>query len=143
MSFFSFLRENFRWVFAGFLLCLFSAFGQTYFIALSGGEIRAEYGLSNGEFGGLYMGATLASAMVLPFVGRIVDYLSVSRTVAITVPMLALACILMATSSGVVMLGLTLFLLRLFGQGMMTHISLTAMGRWFTGQRGRAVSLAR
>jgi MFS family permease len=142
MSFFSFLRENFRWVFAGFLLCLFSAFGQTYFIALSGGEIRAEYGLSNGEFGGLYMGATLASAMVLPFVGRIVDYLSVSRTVAITVPMLALACILMATSSSIVMLGLTLFLLRLFGQGMMTHISLTAMGRWFTGQRGRAVSLA-
>jgi MFS family permease len=39
------------------------------------------------------------------------------------------------------MLTLGVFLLRLFGQGMMTHIALTATGRWFSAQRGRAVSL--
>jgi len=33
------------------------------------------------------------------------------------------------------------FLLRLFGQGMMTHIALTSTGRWFAAERGRAVSL--
>jgi MFS family permease len=98
--------------------------------------------LSNGEFGGLYMLATLASAMTLPFLGRMVDRRSVAGTVLIVMPMLALAAALMAVSRQVGVLVLALYLLRLFGQGMMTHTSLTAMGRWFSGHRGRAVSLA-
>lgn len=32
-------------------------------------------------------------------------------------------------------------MLRLFGQGMMTHNAMTAMARWFSAQRGRAVSV--
>src|SRR5690606_20946685 len=36
---------------------------------------------------------------------------------------------------------LTIYLLRLFGQGMMTQNAFTAMGRWFAAQRGRAVSI--
>lgn len=138
----AFLRENIRWVAGGFLLCFFSSFGQTFFISLSGGEIRAEYGLSNGEFGGLYMLATLASALTLPQLGRIVDRIPVAATVLLTVPMLALASVSMAFSGSVILLGLTIYFLRLFGQGMMTHISMTAMGRWFSGHRGKAVSLA-
>lgn len=137
-----FLGENARWLAGGFLLCFFSSFGQTFFIALSGGEIRAEYGLSNGEWGSLYMLATLASALTLPRFGRIVDHVSVSRTVLIIAPGLALACWLMSVSTSVILLGLTLYLLRLFGQGMMTHTSITAMGKWYAGHRGRAVSLA-
>ncbi|MDG2288182.1 MAG: MFS transporter, partial [Woeseiaceae bacterium] len=39
------------------------------------------------------------------------------------------------------MLIVAIFLLRLFGQGMMTHIALTTTGRWFSAERGRAVSL--
>jgi sugar phosphate permease len=39
------------------------------------------------------------------------------------------------------LLVLAIYLLRLFGQGMFTHIAMTAMGRWFAAQRGRAVSL--
>ena len=39
----------------GFLLIFFSSFGQTYFISLSAGHIREEYGLTNGGFGTLYM----------------------------------------------------------------------------------------
>jgi len=34
-----------------------------------------------------------------------------------------------------------IFVLRLFGQGMMTHIALTTTGRWFVAERGRAISL--
>ena len=117
-----------------------SSFGQTFFIALSGKEIRAEYGLSNGEFGGIYMLATLGSAMVLPQVGKLVDVISVSRTVLIIAPMLAFACVSMAFSDSLYLLLLTLFGLRLFGQGMMTHTAMTAIGRWFAGHRGRAVS---
>ncbi|MFK5977649.1 MAG: MFS transporter [Rhizobiaceae bacterium] len=140
-AFFLFLRENLRWILGGFLMTFCSSFGQTFFIALSGGKIRAEYGLSNGEFGGVYMLATLGSALVLPQVGKLVDLISVSRTALIMIPMLALACVSMAYSDSFYLLLLTLFGLRLFGQGMMTHAAMTAIGRWFAGHRGRAVSI--
>jgi len=136
-----FLRENIRWLFGGLLLTFCSSFGQTFFIALSGAEIRGEYGLSNGEWGSLYMAATLASAATLPFLGRIVDWISVSRTILIIVPVLAFASFAMGFSQNVLLLAFLLYLLRLFGQGMMTHTALTAMGKWYSSQRGKAVSI--
>ena len=41
----------------------------------------------------------------------------------------------------ILILILAIFLLRLFGQGMMTHTAYTEIGRWFIGNRGRATSL--
>ena len=142
MPFLTFLFANARWLAGGFLLTLFSSFGQTFFISLSADGIRGEYGLSHGQFGALYMGATLASALTLPQLGRVVDHFSVRRVVLATAPMLALACIMMAASHALVLLAVTIYGLRLFGQGMMTHIAMTAMGKWFAAQRGRAVSVS-
>lgn len=142
MGFLVFLRENARWIAGGFLLTFFSSFGQTFFISLSAGEIRREYGLSHGDFGMLYMVATLASAFTLPRFGQIVDRYSPRNVTLIIVPMLALASIAMALSHSLVVLAITIYMLRLFGQGMMTHNALTAMARWFSAQRGRAVSVA-
>ncbi|MEO1117929.1 MAG: MFS transporter [Pseudomonadota bacterium] len=138
---FAFLRRNFRWIAGGFLLTFFSSFGQTYFISASVAEWQQAFGLSHGEFGRLYMLATLASAMSLPFVGRLVDVIPEARMVALVVPMLAGAAVLAAYAPSVLLLTVAIYLLRLMGQGMMTHIALTATGRWFVGGRGRAVSL--
>lgn len=137
----AFLARNFRWIAGGFLLTYFSSFGQTFFISASVGEWRETFDLSHGEFGQLYMLATLASAMCLPFVGRLVDVMPEHRTILLVVPVLAGASLLAAYAPTVVLLIFAIFLLRLFGQGMMTHIALTATGRWFSAQRGRAVSL--
>lgn len=142
MSFLSFLRENARWLAGGFLLTLFSSFGQTFFIALSAGEIRSDYGLSHGQWGSLYMGATLASALSLPWVGTLVDRMAIWRVGFGTIVALAVACVAMAASNHVAMLVLVIYLLRLFGQGMMTHIAFTGMGKWYAAQRGRAISIA-
>jgi len=136
-----FLRENARWLAGGFLLTFFSSYGQTFFIALSAGDIRFEYGLSHGEFGGIYMIATLASAATLPFLGPIVDRFSPRTVTLIIVPMLALAALMMAFSRHIVLLFVTIYLLRLFGQGMMTQNAATAIARWFVAQRGRAMSV--
>ena len=142
MAFLTFMRENARWLAGGFLLTLFSSFGQTFFIALSSGGIRAEYGLSHGEFGTIYMIATLGSALTLPQIGKIVDRVTVARVVLLICPVLALAAITMATAQSLLFLVLAIYGLRLFGQGMMVHTAMTAMGRWYVASRGRAVSIA-
>ncbi|MEQ8298496.1 MAG: MFS transporter [Nitratireductor sp.] len=141
MMFFTFLRDNARWLAGGFLLTFFSSFGQTFFISLSAGQIRAEYGLSHGGFGTLYMGATLASALTLPKFGQIVDRYSAQKVALIIMPLLAAAALLMAVSSHIAVLAVSIYMLHLFGQGMMTHNAFTAMARWFSAQRGRAVSV--
>lgn len=136
-----FLRDNARWLCGGFLLTLFSSFGQTFFIGLSGSDLRATFHLSSGGFGGLYMLATLASALTLPWLGRTLDLMPGWKVVRFTMPTLALACVLIAVARNVAMLTLALYLLRLFGQGMMTETAFTETGRWFVANRGRAMSL--
>lgn len=99
------------------------------------------FGLTHGEFGRLYMFATLASALCIPFLGRLIDVVEAQRMVALVVPILAGAALLAGYASSLPTLILAIFLLRLFGQGMMTNIALTTTARWFVTQRGRAVSL--
>lgn len=136
-----FARANARWIGAGFLLTFFSSFGQTFFIGLSGNDIRTRFGLSGGEFGGLYMAATLASALTLPWLGRSLDLAPGWKVARFSVPLLAAACLLLAFAPHVLVLVLALYLLRLFGQGMMTEIAFTETGRWFVSSRGRAMAL--
>ena len=129
MPFTTFLVKNSRWLAGGFLLCFFSSFGQTFFISLSAGDIRREFDLSHGAFGTIYMGATLLSAITLPQLGRVVDHASARTVLLLTLPMLAVATVAMGFASHWFWLFMTIYLLRLFGQGMMTHNAITAMGR--------------
>ena len=64
-SFPGFLRDNALFLSSGALLTLISCFGQTFFISIFAGEIRAEFGLSHGEWGAAYSTGTLASAIVM------------------------------------------------------------------------------
>ncbi|HBJ91509.1 MAG TPA: MFS transporter, partial [Hyphomonadaceae bacterium] len=121
---------------------MFSGFGQTYFISLSNDAIRAAHGLSHSQFGLIYGGATLASAFTLSNFGKLVDRFSVRRSAILTVLGLSLACALMAISSlTVVILPLAIFALRLFGQGFCGHVAMTSAGKWYTKNRGKAVSI--
>ncbi|MEL7311146.1 MAG: MFS transporter [Pseudomonadota bacterium] len=137
----NFLSKNFRWVIGGFLLTYCSTFGQTYFVSASVGEWQLAFDLSHGEFGRLYMVATLCSAATLPFLGRLADSVKAHHLILFSMPMLALACVIAGTAASAWVLLVGIYLLRLFGQGMMTHIALTMTGRWFVAARGRAVSL--
>jgi MFS family permease len=136
-----FLRENFRWLAGGFSLLMFSSFGQTFFIGLAGNELRARFHLAGGAFGLIYMAATLASAAVLPWLGRNLDLMPGWKVTRFTMPLLALACLLLAYAPHVALLAVAIFLLRLFGQGMMTEIAFTEIGRWFVASRGLAMAI--
>ena len=136
-----FIRNNIRWIGGCFLLTMFSSFGQTFFVGLSGNDLRARFDLSGGEFGGLYMAATLMSAATLPWLGRTLDLMPGWKVARFTIPCLAFACVLLALAPHIAVLVLALYLLRLFGQGMMTEIAYTETGRWFVANRGRAMAL--
>lgn len=65
LGFFHFIKSNLRWLVGGLLLTLFSSFGQTFFIAQFNKPIRETFGLTDGQYGMLYMVATLASAAIV------------------------------------------------------------------------------
>lgn len=136
------LRAEIRWLSSGFLLTLYSGFGQTYFIALFAGQLKSELGITDGQFGILYMIGTLASAGLLAMAGKLADTVSIRWLGAGVIAGLALTSAGMAAVNSPLMLAFVLFGLRFFGQGMLTHTAMTAMGRWFNRKRGRAVSIA-
>lgn len=127
---------------AGALLSFLSSFGQTFFIAIFGGEIRDAFGLSNGDWGLIYMLATGASAVAMVFAGGLADLFRV-RTLGIAVVLaLAVACSAMAVNVSLAGLVVVIFALRFFGQGMATHMAVVSMTRWFIAARGRALAVA-
>jgi MFS family permease len=138
----AFVIDNARWLAAGALLAFLSSFGQTFFIAVFAGEIRSEFGLSHGQWGGIYTLGTTASAIAMVWAGGLTDRFRVRVLGAIVLVMLALACVSMATVSQAWLLPFVIFALRFAGQGMTSHISVVAMSRWFVKTRGRALSIA-
>jgi sugar phosphate permease len=134
--------RDIRLIVSGFLLALFSSFGQTFFIALFSGEIRAEFGLTHGAFGSIYSLATLVSGLLMLWIGAALDRVSLRSYAGGATAALAGACVLLAMVEKKYLLLLALFVLRLAGQGMMSHASLTGMARAFTRNRGKAIAAA-
>lgn len=137
-----FLAGNARLLTAGFFFAFASSFGQTFFIALFAVPLRSEFSLSHGDFGGIYTIATLGSAVALIWIGKYADQLGMRTLGVISLGCLGAMCVAMAAMAGPLMLVLVIFGLRLFGQGMLSHLSATSMARWFHAYRGRALSLA-
>lgn len=137
-----FLRANAPWLGAGALLTFSSSYGQTFFIAVFSGVIREEYGLSHGDWGGIYALGTTASAVIMIWLGTLADRFRVRDIGTWVLIGLSLACLCMAALPGVWALPFVILALRLFGQGMCSHLAITAMARWFAANRGRALSTA-
>jgi MFS family permease len=142
MTLLKFLSQNAPWLAAGAVLTLLSSFGQTFFISIFAGEIRAEYGLGFGAWGGIYSLGTTAAAVVMIWAGALTDVFRVRVLGPVILVGLALASLAMATNSAVWALPLVIFALRFFGQGMSSHIAVVAMSRWFVATRGRALAIA-
>lgn len=136
-----FLRDNAPWLAAGTVMTLASSFGQTFFISIFAGAIRAEYGLSNGDWGDAYTFGTLASAATMMAFGSIADRMGAGRLAAIVMAALAVFCLGMALTPAAWALPFLIWGLRFFGQGMLTQTPAVAVARWFRANRGRAISI--
>ncbi len=138
----AFIRENMPFLATGALLSFLSSFGQTFFISIFGGEIRETYGLTNGDWGLIYMVGTGASALLMVFAGGLADRFRVRTLGIVVILMLASACLFMAFNAVAALLPFVIFALRFTGQGMTSHVATVAMSRWFIATRGRALAVA-
>lgn len=137
-----YLSRNRTWLAAGVLLTFLSSFGQTFFISVFAGEIRQTFDLSLGQWGGIYTLGTGLSAAAMLWTGALTDRFRVRALGPVVLAGLAAACLAMALNPWATGLVAVVFALRLFGQGMCSHIAVVAMARWFDATRGRALSIA-
>lgn len=141
-SYLDLLRRHRRFLGFGLTLTFLSSFGQTFFISLFNNDIRTEFGLSHSAIGGYYSVATLASGFTIAWLGRKLDTVDLRMFTASSCGALAIAAFGMAWVPTASLLVGAFFLLRLTGQGLLSHTALTSMARYFDESRGKAMSVA-
>jgi len=142
MIYLSFLRSNFRFIGFGFLLTMLSSYGQTFYVALYGTEIRAEFDLGHGSFGAVFSTVSIVAAVLLIWLGRLIDRVDLRRYTAVTLVALTGSMVALSFAHTLWLFALALFVTRLCGQGLTIHIMGTAMARYFPQDRGKALSLS-
>ena len=131
---------NFKVILFGFIFTFFSSFGQSFFLGLFNPSIRDTLSITHGQFGSIYASATLLSSFILVWIGKKIDDFNILKFASFVIALLAISCFLFSKISSVVFLFLSIFLMRLSGQGLMSHTATTTISRFFEKTRGRALS---
>lgn len=137
-----FLKYNVSLLAYGLLLTFFSSFGQTFLLSLYVPSIEEFLNISNTEFGTIYAIATIGSALTLPWIGGYFDKIDTRRYTLMVIAGLMAALLLLSFSYHVILVVMGFYGLRLFGQGLMTHTSVSSMARYFGADRGKAIGAA-
>mgnify|MGYP005850053441 CR=1 FL=1 len=138
----AFIRERPALAAFALLATAGSGFGQTFLISIFGTLLRDSFALSHAVYGALYSGATVCSALLLLRLGTLADSWPLSRLITLAVSILALGCLAIGLAPHAAVLTLGFFLIRLGGQGLMSHIGLTTAGRYFHQHRGKVIALS-
>ncbi|MCK2184511.1 MFS transporter [Halomonas getboli] len=142
MSYRTLLRDH-RGLLGIALLAMFSSsLGQSFFVGLFQAPIAERLGFSAGEFGTAYSLVTLAAGFAVLRLGPAIDWVAPRRFALAILAALGIGILLLTASPWWPLGLLGLGLVRLCGQGMMSHLGNTLAGREFEGLRGRALGLA-
>lgn len=125
----------------GLLFVFFSSFGQTFLLSLYVPSVESFLNISNTEFGSLYAVATIGSALTLPWIGGYFDRLELKPYSLMVAFGMTASLLLLSFSYNFLMVLLAFYGLRLFGQGLFSHTSISAMARYFSANRGKAIGL--
>ncbi|MFO7656605.1 MAG: MFS transporter [Bacteroidales bacterium] len=117
----------------------FSSFGQTFFISLFVPFWIESFRISNTTFGSMYATVTIISAFLLSFLGKYIDQMPLKKYGLIVFIGLVISVLMLSQSHNVAVLMVSLLLVRLFGQGLMTHTSSTGIAKHFDNNRGKAL----
>ena len=126
----------------GFIFTFFSSFGQSFFIGLFNSNIRADLNITQGQFGTIYALATLISSFTLIWVGKMIDDFKLIKFSFFVIFILFFSSIFFSFINNIYLLIVGIFLLRLSGQGLMSHTATTSISRYFDLNRGKALSIA-
>ena len=137
-----FIKSNFKYLLFGFLMTFCSSFGQTFFLGIFNPFIREDFNLSHSEFGGIYSIATLVSSLTIIWLGKKIDDFQLRNFAIFVCFSLFFSAIFMSQLSSYIHLVFAIFFLRLFGQGLMSHTSSTAMAKIFSKNRGKALAIS-
>jgi predicted MFS family arabinose efflux permease len=134
------LSLNKKVIIFGFIFTFFSSFGQSFFLGLFNAPIRNELGITHGQFGSIYASATIFSSLLLIWVGKKIDDYRILNYSFFVVTLLFISSLLFSFINSIYFLALGIFLMRLSGQGLMSHTSTTTVSRFFERSRGKALS---
>lgn len=142
MGYRTLLRDHRSVLSIAFLAMFSSSLGQSYFIGLFQAPLSDHLDLSVGQFGTAYAVVTLIAGFCMLRFGPSVDWINPRRFAVIILALLLTGVVLLTLSPwwwlGIVGLGIV----RLCGQGMLTHLGNTLAAREFSTMRGRAIGLA-
>lgn len=141
-DFLNFIKENFKKISFGWLLTFLSSFGQTFLISLFVPAIVREFQITEGSFGAIYAACTIAASVIMLTVGHTVDHKPVKKVTGYTITALALSSIILGFSYNIALLFIALIGLRLTGQGLLSHISMTVISKYYDKDRGKALSFS-
>lgn len=142
MSYWKFIRQDWPLLGFGLLLTALSGPGQTFFVGLFRDSISAHFDISIGDFGLIFSTATLVSAAVFFWTGKLIDRWSVQYTITVFSILFGAAAALVGLAPHVAVLAVAIFGIRHVGQALMGHVSSTTMARFFLHNRAKAASLA-
>jgi len=131
---------NFKVILFGFIFTFFSSFGQSFFLGLFNSSIRDALSITHGQFGSIYASATLLSSLILVWIGKKIDDVNILKFSSFVIILLASSCFIFSKISSVIFLFFAIFLMRLSGQGLMSHTATTTISRYFDRSRGKALS---
>ena len=131
---------NFKVILFGFIFTFFSSFGQSFFLGLFNTSIREALSITHGQFGSIYASATLLSSLILVWIGKKIDDMNILKFASYVAILLAISCLFFSKISSIFFLFFSIFLMRLSGQGLMSHTATTTIARYFERNRGRALS---
>jgi predicted MFS family arabinose efflux permease len=134
------LTLNKKVIIFGFIFTFFSSFGQSFFLGLFNAPIRNELGITHGQFGSIYASATICSSLLLIWVGKKIDDYRILNYSFFVVILLFFSSLFFSFINSIYFLAVGIFLMRLSGQGLMSHASTTTISRFFERSRGRALS---
>ncbi|MDB9744538.1 MFS transporter [Pelagibacteraceae bacterium] len=134
------LSLNKKVIIFGFIFTFFSSFGQSFFLGLFNAPIRNELGITHGEFGSIYASATICSSLLLIWVGKKIDDYRILNYSFFVVVLLFASSLFFSFINNIYFLAVGIFLMRLSGQGLMSHASTTTISRFFEQTRGKALS---
>jgi len=134
------LSLNKKVIIFGFIFTFFSSFGQSFFLGLFNAPIRNELGITHGQFGSIYATSTICSSLLLIWVGKKIDDYRLLNYSFFVIILLFASSLFFSFINSLYFLAVGIFLMRLSGQGLMSHTSTTTISRFFEKSRGKALS---